>query len=164
MPPVIVGNGEISGRAASAGVASAITLRDRGTGGYGRIITRVVEVNRRHRLPENRFQLPEVVIGDVDFFFELIELRVAENLPPLALQHTVARRGGLPLIAAGEFAERGGSLYRGPLILLRYGTRRAKEGNQNCEMRAAHQLVSTPCQPTGDKDVRPMLSGRAAES
>src|SRR5208283_501708 len=50
---------------------------------------------RRHEIGERR---GDVLIGNVDLLFERIQLRIAENLPPLAMQGAVLWLRNFPAI------------------------------------------------------------------
>ena len=61
------------------------------------IVGRPIEPHQCPRLPELRFRRFQILIGNVDLFFQRVQLRVLENLPPLALRNLIAGLRRLPV-------------------------------------------------------------------
>ena len=102
------------GRCARASrVRTAVGLRDRRTCRNSRVVSRAVQIDAVNRPAEQRLKLLDGVVRSGDLFFEPVELRISEDLPPLAFQIGIAGRCRLPQIASGQFAEGLGRLHRG---------------------------------------------------
>src|SRR5450755_2719995 len=85
--------------------------RGRSARGYRGIVSGPVNPHQCPRLLELRLHRLQILIGNVDLFFQRVQLRVLENLPPLALRNLIAGLGRLPVrrdfLVAGRFRRRG---------------------------------------------------------
>src|SRR5260370_7662252 len=62
-----------------------------------------IEANRCASFTEARFRYFQALIGSGDLLFQLVEFRIAKNLPPVSAARLVARLPGLPLCLLFEY-------------------------------------------------------------
>ena len=91
-----VGHIGLSGRGNQRTVFRKMLARRRCARCYRGIVSRPVEAYQRPRLPELRFRRLQVLIGNIDLFFQRVQLRILENLPPLAASNLIAGLSSLP--------------------------------------------------------------------
>jgi len=61
-------------------------------------LRRAVKANGSPSLAEARFRYFEVLVGTGDLLFQLVEFRIAKNLPPISAARLICGVRGLPLV------------------------------------------------------------------
>ena len=110
------------GTDAPSRIGSRVALRDRRGRADGGIVVGVRGGDQCPRLPELGFRLLDILVIDVDHLFQTVQFRIAENLPPLALEQGIAGSGHLPLVVAGHFLKGHRRGRHGPLVFGADGT------------------------------------------